>query len=158
MSHVRVIHICYLVLDQFQQLQQRAPVPWNLEDADLFMKLFAELWKEEVTETVRKIVHGFALTARGYLPPLCAFFGGLVAQEVLKGITQKFKPIHSAFYLDFSELLPQEPTEWSQAQLDAIYSAGESRDEGFAQVVGRELALRVKEAKLFMVGAGAIGC
>jgi ubiquitin-activating enzyme E1 len=81
-----------------------------------------------------------------------------VAQEVLKGITQKFKPIHSAFYLDFSELLPKEPTEWSQAQLSEIYTPAETRDEGFAQVVGRKLALRVKEAKLFMVGAGAIGC
>jgi hypothetical protein len=44
MSHVKIIHICYLVLDQFQQLHQRTPQPWDLKDADLFMGLFTELW------------------------------------------------------------------------------------------------------------------
>jgi molybdopterin/thiamine biosynthesis adenylyltransferase len=42
--------------------------------------------------------------------------------------------------------------------LDAIYTSKKSRDEGFSIVVGQELTDWVKNAKLFMIGAGAIGC
>lgn len=38
--------------------------------------------------------------------PLCAFFGGFVAQEIVKAITGKFTPANQAFYYDSSEVLP----------------------------------------------------
>jgi hypothetical protein len=85
-------------------------------------------------------------TCRGNLPPLCAFFGGLVAQEVIKGITQKYKPIHSTFFIDFSEVIPKREIEgeWSQEELNKIYSPKNTRDEGFAIVVGTELLNKIK--------------
>jgi ubiquitin-activating enzyme E1 len=39
-----------------------------------------------------------------------------------------------------------------------IYTSTKNRDEGFSIVVGNELTDWVKNAKLFMIGAGAIGC
>lgn len=50
----------------------------------------------------------FALTAAGVFNPLCAFQGGVVAQEVVKAITQKFSPIGQMFYYDALEVLPTE--------------------------------------------------
>ena len=38
------------------------------------------------------------------MPPICAFLGGVVAQEVVKGITQKFMPIRQEMYFDAIEL------------------------------------------------------
>lgn len=55
------------------------------------------------------------MTYQGYLPPLCAFFGGFVAQEIIKGITQKFKPVNSMFCASFAEViapLPESIKDW----------------------------------------------
>ena len=41
-----------------------------------------------------KIVQLLAFTARGCLPPLCAVMGGIVAQEALKGVMEKYTPVN----------------------------------------------------------------
>jgi ThiF family len=38
--------------------------------------------------------------------PLCAFQGGVVAQEAVKAITGKFSPIGQLFYWDALEVAP----------------------------------------------------
>jgi hypothetical protein len=48
----------------------------------------------------------FLMTARGVLPPLNAFLGGVVSQEIIKSITHKFMPIRQGFYVDFSDIIP----------------------------------------------------
>jgi hypothetical protein len=37
---------------------------------------------------------------------MAAFFGGFIAQEAVKAITQKFTPSIQSFYYDASEVLP----------------------------------------------------
>ena len=39
------------------------------------------------------------------LPPLAAFIGGVVAQEIVKAMTQKFVPIKQLAIFTFSELI-----------------------------------------------------
>ena len=46
----------------------------------VFLDIFKNIYEEKVDEKALKFVEKFALTAPGYLPPLCAFFGGLVCQ------------------------------------------------------------------------------
>ena len=41
-----------------------------------------------------KTVKLLAFTARGCLPPLCAVMGGIVAQEALKGVMEKYTPVN----------------------------------------------------------------
>jgi hypothetical protein len=56
------------------------------------------------------------MTCKGNFPPLCAFMGGFVSQEIIKAITQKYKPTKSLFYCDFIEIvqdLPEELKDWS---------------------------------------------
>ena len=45
-------------------------------------------------DTQAKTVELLAFTARGCLPPLCAVMGGIVAQEALKGVMQKYTPVN----------------------------------------------------------------
>ena len=44
-----------------------------------------------------------ALGASGSAQPLCAIIGAVAAQEVLKGLTGKFHPLHQGFYMDAFE-------------------------------------------------------
>ncbi len=48
------------------------------------------------------------LTQRYSFPPLAAFLGGVVSQEIVKAITQKYMPIKQLFYYDCAELYPEQ--------------------------------------------------
>jgi len=48
----------------------------------------------QIAELDRNRLEHLAYTARGCFAPLCAFLGGVVAQEALKALTGKFTPIH----------------------------------------------------------------
>jgi hypothetical protein len=39
------------------------------------------------------------------LAPLCAFLGGVIAQEIVKAMTQKFFPVKQVAYITCSELI-----------------------------------------------------
>lgn len=39
---------------------------------------------------------------------ICAFLGGLVSQEIIKGITNKFTPLVQNFITDFEEILRED--------------------------------------------------
>ena len=42
--------------------------------------------------------------SRGELSPLCAFFGGIVGQEVMKAASGKFHPLQQFLYFDAVEV------------------------------------------------------
>lgn len=54
-------------------------------------------------DTIRKV----ALYASVEVQPLAAYFGGVVAQEVVK-VTGKYTPLNQWLHLDFLEMLPDE--------------------------------------------------
>ena len=77
---------------------------WNKADAEQFYSIACEIgtknysnqvkpedWKEDSYE--RKFLYLFSFTNQGVFNPLCAYLGGVVAQECVKAITQKFSPI-----------------------------------------------------------------
>jgi hypothetical protein len=66
-------------------------------------------FEKEDLDKSKKMAEIFWQTGRSYMPPLCAFLGGVVAQEVVKGITQKFTPIKQEFYFDAIELYQESP-------------------------------------------------
>ena len=51
----------------------------------------------------------FASTSSAEINPMCAMFGGVVGQEVVKAISGKFTPISQWLYFDRCEL-PSTPT------------------------------------------------
>jgi len=95
------------------------PKPWNMEDCSKFLKLSKEIavrynekpeeWKADDFQL--RLLHLFCFQAQGVFNPMAAFFGGFVAQECVKAITQKFTPTIQCFYYDASEVLPEfDPT------------------------------------------------
>jgi tRNA A37 threonylcarbamoyladenosine dehydratase len=98
--------------------------------------------------------------------PLTAYFGGFVAQEIVKAITNKFTPVNQAYYYNACEVCPDfEFTEEMLSDAVAFSTAikqhqieFKDRQQGLRICVGQELTEKLKYTKLFMVGAGAIGC
>lgn len=86
------------------------PRPYNVEDAASFFKLAGEInaTKEEsfrIEKLSEKFLNNISFTARAQVNPMCAFFGGIIAQEVIKSVSQKFSPIAEWFFFDSFESL-----------------------------------------------------
>ncbi|CAD8207678.1 unnamed protein product [Paramecium octaurelia] len=100
----------------------------------------------------------FALPA---FPPLAAYLGGFVSQEIIKALTNKFTPINQAYYFDCIEVLPFEIWDEKgdqQAQIQAVDQFQLTGKDALTLLLGEDVYQRVKSTNLFMVGCGAIGC
>ncbi|KAH9736706.1 ubiquitin-activating enzyme E1 1 [Citrus sinensis] len=151
-----VLHLAFQALDKFIQELGRFPVAGSEEDAQKIISLFTNindnLADERVEEIDHKLLCHFAFGARAVLNPMAAMFGGIVGQEVVKACSGKFHPLLQFFYFDSVESLPSEPLDPRDLQpLNSRYDAQIS-------VFGSKLQKKLEEAKVFVVGSGALGC
>lgn len=49
----------------------------------------------------------FSLTISSNVGPFAAFLGGIVTQEIVKAITNKFVPTSQVFFSDCMEIIPE---------------------------------------------------
>ncbi|KAI3921362.1 hypothetical protein MKW92_036436 [Papaver armeniacum] len=103
-------------------------------------------------EVDKKILRHFAFGARAVLNPMAAMFGGIVGQEVMKACSGKFHPLYQFFYFDSLESLPTEPLDASDLKPQ------NSRYDAQISVFGSKIQKKLEDAKVFMVGSGALGC
>jgi len=100
---------------------------------------------------------------------MAAFFGGFVAQECVKAITQKFTPAIQSFYYDASEVLPefnpatnvnteQNPQAFDDFLKSIDVKEANHRSDGLRLCLGHDMLDKLAHSRVFMVGAGAIGC
>lgn len=102
-----------------------------------------------VEEIESDIVKKVSMFARSVICPMAAFLGGVVAQEVVK-FTGKFTPLHQFLYFDMFELCPpSEPADWKPVG---------SRYDDQISIFGASFQQELANMKLFLVGAGALGC
>lgn len=151
------LHVGFLALHGFYSKYERLPKPHGEEDANELVE-FAKQVKTGSTELDEfdldeKLIKELSYQAQGDLPAMNAFFGGLVAQEVLKCCSGKFGPIKQWLHFDSLESLPAklERTEETTAPTNSRY-------DGQIAVFGKEFVEKVQNLKVFLVGSGAIGC
>jgi hypothetical protein len=106
--------------------------------------------------------------------------GGVVAQEIVKAMTQKFMPIKQVAIFTCSDLVEDAEFEMEEEDLNesgfvanCIMDELESRLFNSASsmltesqiyydhlniLLGKPMVERIKDCRLFMIGAGAIGC
>lgn len=108
---------------------------------------------EEKVELDEKIIRELSYQARGDLCPMAAFFGGLAAQEALKSVSGKFHPIKQWLYFDSLESIPT-----SVKRSEELCKPLNTRYDGQIAVFGTEFQQKINNLKIFLVGAGAIGC
>lgn len=142
------LHAGFQALSEFRSQHQRLPRPRNAQDAGVIVDLAKKLG-DEVDE---KLLTELSYQAVGDLSPISAVLGGFVAQEVMKACSAKFTPMVQYLYFDSLESLPAVlPTEADCAPTGSRY-------DGQVAVFGKAFQEKLSNYRLFLVGAGAIGC
>lgn len=156
MDRTAQLHLGFLALMTFKLKNGGAlPRPWNEEDAvqtaHLAENLSAQLagLADKVDIELIKIL---AKQARGQLGTTNTVIGSTAAQEVLKAVSGKFMPIKQYLIFDAFEALP------SNGVTEQDAAPRFSRYDPYYAVWGHNLMERVSNLKVFLVGAGAIGC
>ncbi|KAF5677050.1 ubiquitin-activating enzyme E1 [Fusarium denticulatum] len=149
------LHLGFQALHAFQLTHKRLPNPMDDDDAIVVLgaaKKFAEQEGLDI-ELDEKLLKELSYQAQGDLNPMAAYFGGIVAQEVLKAVSGKFQPINQWMYFDSLESLPTS----TKRSAELCKPIG-SRYDGQIAVFGTEFQAKIASLKQFLVGAGAIGC
>ncbi len=156
------LHLGFQALYQFQEKHQgQLPRPLNKEDAAQLVSFTKDLAVQnpdilgEGVGVDEKLITELAYQATGDLPGVNAFFGGLVAQEALKAISGKFTPLKQFLYFDSLESLPDEK---EYPRTEETTRPINSRYDPQIAVFGLKFQQKVANLKVFLVGAGAIGC
>lgn len=150
------LHIAFLAVNAFRLKNNRLPSPYVAEDANQVLELakhvsnqFPDVLGE--TEIDEKLLRKFAFQSGGEVAPIVAFLGGTAAQEALKAVSGKFMPIRQFMYYDAFEALPETVTAEDSKPLNSRY------DRLYA-VFGKHFIDQLHNLRVFLVGAGAIGC
>jgi ubiquitin-activating enzyme E1 len=144
------LHTIFQVVHEFMESSSgRAPPSTSHEVELLVSKLAARVDNKRL---VRDIVSTF----RGNLNPMACIVGGLASQEVLKCCSGKFTPVAQWWYFDAREVLDS----IGELSFDERQPPGGkgSRYDGTIHVLGRALTSALTEQRVFIVGAGALGC
>lgn len=155
------LHLGFQALHGFQTRHQgKLPRPSHAEDAAEFLRLVEELHAQNPSilgdaELDKKLLTELSYQATGELPGMVAFFGGLIAQEVLKCCSSKFGPVKQFMYFDSLESLPS--AEEFPRTAETTKPTG-SRYDAQVAVFGSQYQQKIANLKVFLVGAGAIGC
>eukprot|EP01088_Endostelium_zonatum_P018596 TRINITY_DN601_c1_g1_i1.p1 TRINITY_DN601_c1_g1~~TRINITY_DN601_c1_g1_i1.p1 ORF type:complete len:1114 (-),score=340.65 TRINITY_DN601_c1_g1_i1:96-3416(-) len=136
------------------------PEAWNAEDAEAFVKQCESVNTKyklnvEVTKEARDLWRSVASVIKGGVVGVAGFLGGVLTQEVIKGITGKYTPLCQWLYFDITELLPNALGTVSGSNNVTL---SKTRGAGQEIVVGTEVAQILSGLKIFMIGSGAIGC
>lgn len=106
---------------------------------------------DQIESLPANLARRIALFGRCNLTSFCSFWGGIVAQEIVK-YTGKFNPIRPWFYYDnFNFVLPEDDKIERKVVENSRY-----RDQ--IALIGLEAHNRLENLDIFMVGAGALGC
>ena len=81
---------------------------------------------------------------------MCGFFGGIIAQEIIKA-TGKYLPLNQWLIQDFFEAV-------ANIKDNADRTLKNSRYDDQIAIFGNEIQEKIQKSNIFMVGAGATGC
>jgi len=109
-----------------------------------------------LTKHVDRIFDLLARTCSGSICGIDAIAGSMCAQEVIKAISNKFTPTIQFVHFESLNILPDD-------YLDTVgvmdeFSPCRSRYDGQIVIFGKTYLKILRDKKLFIVGAGAIGC
>ncbi|KAK6459665.1 uncharacterized protein RJT20DRAFT_125008 [Scheffersomyces xylosifermentans] len=155
------LHLGFQALHAFQTRHNGAlPRPKNEEDAAEILQYTKEISTQNPkvlgeAEIDEKLIKELSFQARGDVPGVMAFYGGLIAQEVLKNCSSKYGPVKQWLYFDSLESLP-DTKEFPRTE-ETTKPLG-SRYDGQIAVFGRAFQEKIANLKVFLVGSGAIGC
>ena len=129
------------------------PKPWNENDA---LEIINMLKDEEDITFDEDMFRKLSYTCAGKLCPLNSIIGGIASQEIIKGCTCKYRPIHQWLYYDVIDIFPDMELPF-KGDLDNYLTEG-TRYDSQNIVLGKKFTENLNKKNVFIVGAGAIGC
>ena len=161
MGRAELLYMAFSGVHDFY-LQNKCKLPElnNMEQAKMILEKVKQMynaakennipWFAEIQEFDEKIVLNVARWAAANVQPVCAFFGGILAQEIIKA-TGKYIPIDQWFIHDFFETV-------ANVKDDADRQLKNCRYDDQIAIFGNEIQEKIQKSNIFMVGAGATGC
>lgn len=147
------LHVGTLALHSFKTRHGRLPAPYTAADIAETLQLAKNVRTQyPVTEELdEQLLSTVFSQSQGQVVPMFGVIGGMAAQEVLKAVSGKFMPVRQWMYFDALEALPEGVTAEDAAPRNTRY-------DGYYAVFGKNFMDKLANLKLFLVGAGAIGC
>ena len=110
----------------------------NSADANAFVEKMRQINEEaRLVETVsEEYGRVFSMTARGELPPVVTFMGGVVCQEALKACSGKYTPVKQWMFYDAQESLSDGFEKMAESEFTA--NDDNKKYDKVVGVVGRE--------------------
>ena len=101
------IFLCFKALSEYEKANKTLPPNWSVKESKVFVDLVEKaastLGKsEDEVSNILKFANSFSYIAEAELPTIGAYLGGMVAQEVIKAITNKYMPIKQFFTFHFN--------------------------------------------------------
>lgn len=162
----QILHNCYYLLDSSYKKKPEEFISYYKNSIPLLpFKIYSE-------EILRAIVYMYDIE----IMPMASIIGGFVAQEVLKGCSGKFTPLHQFMYYDAFECLQMDNDPITKSKEHEYYREvcfefirdyfkdinhdfiSNSRYYSYEKLFGHAAFEAFKNATGFIVGAGAIGC
>uniref|UniRef100_A0A6C0ACN1 Ubiquitin-activating enzyme E1 C-terminal domain-containing protein n=1 Tax=viral metagenome TaxID=1070528 RepID=A0A6C0ACN1_9ZZZZ len=134
----KVLHTCFLLKDSESFIES-------------FNSKYKSLYKEDtLSEKDKRVIQVFKSTRDTELVFTNSIIGGWVAQEVIKGCSGKFNPIHQFMYFEATDSISD--------KIDFTHKVEESKYFFIEKIFGNEFLTKLMDANTFVVGSGAIGC
>ena len=105
---------------------------------------------QNMIEFNEKIVLNTIRWSAAHICPVTAFFGGIIAQEIIKS-TGQYAPINQWLFFDFFETI-------ENINEDVDRKLKNSRYDDQIAIFGNKIQEKIQKSNFFMVGAGATGC
>lgn len=143
------LHIARKAMWRFSSSHAGAlPRLHNADDAKDFLAAAKAEGLVDESEDAAALMTKVALYARTETVGMCAYIGGVVAQEVMKK-TGYHTPLEQWFHFDYLELCPLVPP---------ARPASSSRYGHQISLFGEAFQEKMASQHIFMVGCGALGC
>lgn len=141
------MHYIFLCLEKYGMI----PCAWNTKEVNEFVNIIKEYNKD----IDQKFVERLCNVLDGSLCPMQAVIGSIVAQEIMKACTGKFMPIIQWLYFESVESVNSE-----KPSNNLMFRESEDlcRYNSQVKIFGRDIQSKISNSKIFVVGAGAIGC
>lgn len=145
----RLLHDFYLEFGKYCiENKNICPLPWSDEFAnEMVHKIKHEGAQQEIA------IQKLAYTAPARLIEMDSIMGPIVGQEVMKAASKKYTPVKQWMYIDKTNMISDiKPLEVEYTNLPS------DRYFGRYLTFGKTLQKHIMDSKVFVVGAGAIGC
>ena len=145
------LHAALIGIVAFVRAHQRYPenTKEDIAEALKLGKAGVEEFKDFTCEIEEEVFTKAVQFSSCSISPIAAFFGGIVAQEIVK-YTGKYSPLKQWLHFDIYETLPRGENV-DRTPINCRY-------DDQIKIYGKELQEKLKKVNLFMVGAGALGC